>query len=100
MVTDQRKRLLVTALIALLAICGVGVAALAGRDEPDENAGVAIVEGRERTAFRGGALPPGVSGKAAPHFALDDARAGRVDTRRLQGRPYVNRLRRSRFFMP
>lgn len=31
----------------------------------------------------------GVAGEAAPRFVLDDARAGRVDTRRLTGRPYV-----------
>lgn len=86
---NRRKRLLMVGLTALLGIWAVGLAALAGRDEPDKNPGAAVVEGGARSPFRGGALPAGVSGRAAPRFALDDAHGGRVDTRRLQGRPYV-----------
>jgi protein SCO1 len=40
-------------------------------------------------AFRGGRLPDGIAGKRAPTFRLRDARGGRLDTRRLTGRPYV-----------
>ena len=76
-------------LIALLALSAVCLIALAGRDEPDKNTGVAVLEGGARTPFGGGALPAGISGRAAPRVALDDACGGRVDTRRLKGRPYV-----------
>ena len=86
---DRRQRLVMAGLIALLALWAVGLIALAGRDEPDKNTGFAVLEGGARTPFRGGALPAGISGRAAPRVALDDARGGRVDTRRLKGRPYV-----------
>jgi len=87
--SDRHKRVLMAGVTALLASWAVGLLALSARDEPDANAGVATAEAGGRTPFRGGALPAGVSGRAAPRFTLDDARAGRVDTRRLLGRPYV-----------
>lgn len=87
--SDRHKRVLMTAAIALIALWSIGLIAMASRDAPDENAGIRSLEGGQRTAFRGGALPSGVSGRAAPHFVLADARGGRVDTRRLAGRPYV-----------
>ena len=86
---DRHKRLLMAAAIGLVAVWGVGLVALAGRDEPDPNARLAVAENGARSPFRGGTLPPGISGRAAPRFVLDDARAGSVDTRRLTGRPYV-----------
>lgn len=86
--SDQRKRLLLAAVTGLLAFWAIGLVALAGREQPDEDNGFAIVEG-DRSPFRGGTLPDGVAGAPAPRFALADARGGRVDTERLQGRPYV-----------
>lgn len=86
--TDRDKRLLITAVIALLAVLIAGRLAAPG-DEPDQEAGFAIFDGSTRSAFRGGALPPGVSGAPAPRVVLDDARGDRVDTHRLRGRPYV-----------
>lgn len=87
--SERDKRLLIAGAIALLAIAVGGCLALAGRQQPHKDAASATFKGGERIAFRGGTLPPGVGGRPAPRFALDDARGGRVDTRRLRGRPYV-----------
>lgn len=86
--SDRRKRLLLAAVTGLLAFWAIGLVALAGRDEPGEDNGYAIVEG-DRSPFRGGTLPDGVAGAPAPRFALGTARGGRLDTARLKGRPYV-----------
>ncbi|MFP5380065.1 MAG: SCO family protein [Vicinamibacteria bacterium] len=86
--SDRRKRLLLAAVTGLLTFWAIGLAALASREEPDENNGYAIVQG-DRSPFRGGTLPDGVTGEPAPRFALAAARGGCVDTERLQGRPYV-----------
>ena len=87
--TDRDKRLLIAAAIALLAFVVVGRLAALGGEESDTNAGVGARDGGVPSVFRGGALPPGISGAPAPRFVLDDARGGQVDTRRLRGRPYV-----------
>lgn len=85
---DRRKRLLLAGATALIAVWAIGLVALAGRDEPDESNGYAIIEG-DRSPFRGGTLPQGVAGAPAPRFKLSAARGGQVDTDRLKGRPYV-----------
>ena len=87
--SDRRKRQLIAATIALIALWSISLVALASRDERDPNAAGATVDGAARTLFRGGKPPDGVYGRKAPRFVLDDARSGRVDTRRLAGRPYV-----------
>jgi protein SCO1/2 len=87
--SDRHKRQLTAATIALIALWSLTLVALANRDERDPNAAAGSVDGAPPTPFRGGMLPDGVYGRAAPRFVLDDARGGRVDTRRLAGRPYV-----------
>lgn len=39
--------------------------------------------------FRGDKLPDGIIGREAPDFRLTDAHGRRVDTERLEGRPYL-----------
>ena len=97
---DRDKRLLIAVVIALLAIVLVGRLAAASREVADTDTRVATSDGVARTAFRGGALPRGVAGERAPRFVLADARGGRVDTRRLRGRPYVVTRHRSRATAP
>ena len=88
LMSDRRKRLLLAAVTGLLAFWALGLVAVANREEPAEDNGYAIVEG-DPSPFRGGALPDGVAGAPAPRFELAAARGGRVDTARLEGRPYV-----------
>ncbi|MDQ3723029.1 MAG: SCO family protein [Actinomycetota bacterium] len=86
---DGDKGLLIATAVALIAFVVVGRVASSSEERADQQSGFAVLDGGARSAFRGGALPPGVSGVPAPRFVLDDARGGRVDTRRLRGRPYV-----------
>ncbi len=87
--SDRDKRLLIAAAVALIAFVVVGRVASSGMEESNKDAGFAILDGGAQSPFRGGALPTGLSGAPAPRFVLDDARGGRLDTRRLRGRPYV-----------
>lgn len=88
-VIERHKRMLMAAMAGSLAVLLAGWLASDRRRDIDQSAGVASLHGQAHSAFRGGALPPGVSAVRAPRFVLDDARGGRVDTRRLRGSPYV-----------
>ena len=52
-------------------------------------AGSTVQSSPPRDSFRGSRLPESLVGRRAPAFRLADARGRAVDTRRLQGRPYV-----------
>ena len=72
-------------MIAIGASVGIGIAAVAKRDESGTPAQLPAKEG----PFRGNRLPAALVGRRAPTFQLIDAGRGRVSTRDMAGKPYL-----------
>jgi protein SCO1 len=76
----------VRARAAVAALLAVACALLAGCGSADSGGAAAGGDARFVVAEP---LPPGLAGRAAPRIRLADARGGTLDTRSLDGEPYL-----------
>ncbi len=86
------RRPLLVVLTALLIAWAGALAYVASKRSGEGTASMSdqVAQSEPRTSpFRGSKLPDAIVGRPAPDFRLTDAHGRRVDTERLEGRPYL-----------